>query len=699
MKKERTALINRDISWLSFNDRVLQEATDTTVPLLERLKFLGIYSNNRDEFLRVRVATLIRMMKVGGSKTNEILEGIDPEELHEQIQKIIIDQQERFYEAYQNILKELELHGIFIINEKQLTTEQGEYVRNYFHDEVLPALVPIMLENTKKFPYLKDNGMYLMVTMYKNEKGEKTRHALVEIPSDKVSRFLVLPKENKYVILLEDVIRYCIDDLFFSFDYTAINAFIIKLTRDAELDIEQDVTKSIVRKVAESIKRRRTGQPVRLTYDEEMPEDVLSYLLKRIKLSKDDLPIPGGRYHNFVDFVRFPAIKKAELRYSKQPPLSHPELKLKSSLLKAIREKDMLLSFPYQSYHFIIDILREASIDPKVRSIQITLYRVSKKSNIINALINAIKNGKQVTAVVELQARFDEEANIQWANRLNEEGARVIYGVPGLKVHTKLFLITRQEHGKTIQYAHIGTGNFNEDTSLVYCDHSLLTCDKRITAEVSKLFQFYQDNYKAGSYKHLIVSPFFMRKRLIQLIDEEIENAKKGKEAWMFLKLNSLTDPEMIRELYKAGKAGVKIRLIVRSICSLIPGKEGLSENIRATSIVDRYLEHARIFIFCHGGKEITYLSSADWMQRNLDFRSEVAVPIFDQQLKLQLKEIMELQWSDNVKARILEEGLHNKYNDQSDNKVRSQDTIYHYFKNMLPTEKQKVAADEQISS
>ena len=696
MKKERTALINRDISWLSFNDRVLQEANDPVVPLLERLKFLGIYSNNRDEFLRVRVATLIRMMKISGSKAREILNGLDPEELHEQIQKIIIDQQERFYETYQRILTDLELHGIFLINEKQLTAEQGQYVKNYFYESVLPALVPVMLENTKKFPQLRDNAMYLMVTMHKKEKSEKSKHALVEVPTDKVSRFLLLPKENKYVMLLEDVIRYCLDDLFFNFDYSGINAFIIKLTRDAELDIEQDVTKSIVRKVAESIKRRRTGQPVRLTYDEELPEEVLTYLLKRIKLSKDDLPIPGGRYHNFVDFMRFPAIKKAELRYPKQSPLPHPELKPKTSLLKVIREKDILLSFPYQSYHYLIDVLREASIDPRVRSIQITLYRLSKNSNIINALINAIKNGKQVTAVVELQARFDEEANIQWANKLNEEGARVIYGVPGLKAHTKLFLITRQEHGGTIQYAHIGTGNFNEDTALLYCDHSLLTCDKRITNEVARMFLFYQDNYKIGAYKQLLVTPFYMRKRLVQLIEEEIENAKKGKEAWIFLKLNSLTDPEMIKELYKAGKAGVKIRLIVRSICSLIPAKEGLSENIQAISIVDRYLEHARIFIFCHGGKQKIYLSSADWMQRNIDFRSEIAVPIFAPHIRQQLTDLMEIQWSDNVKARVLDENQQNNYQKLPGKSIRSQEAIYQYFKNLLNVDKPLPVAELQ---
>lgn len=670
-------MVNRDISWLAFNDRVLQEANDPNVPLLDRLKFLGIVSSNRDEFFRVRVATIKRMIRLG--KKGAGIAGEDPVTLLEKIQRITIRQQDHFDESYLNILRELELHGIFMLNEKQLTPIQSAFVLDYFRRKVLPELVPILLDNAPSFPYLKDHSIYFVVVMHR--KDMRPRHALVEIPTGAVSRFLVLPEGNKYVMILDDVIRHCLDDLFFNFDYDSIDAYTIKLTRDAELDIEQDVTKSLVKKVSESIKRRKKGQPTRFVYDEEMPDETLNFLLKRIRFSKEDQPLPGGRYHNFIDFMRFPSLDKPNLQYKHPLPLSHPALKPRNSILKVIRKQDILLSFPYQSYHHVLDVLREASIDPRVKSIQITLYRLASASTIVNALVNAIRNGKQVTAVVELQARFDEENNIRWANKLNEEGAKIIYGVPGLKMHSKLFLITRSESGKDVLYAHIGTGNFNEETARLYCDHSLLTCDKRITEEVARVFQFYTDNYKTGHYKHLIVSPFFTRKKFLNLIQNEIDYAKDKKESWIFLKLNSLTDPEMIRKLYEASQAGVKIRLIVRSICSLVPGVKGLSENIEAISIVDKYLEHARVFIFSHGGENKFYISSADWMQRNIDFRSEVSVPVYDKKLQQELKDILEIQWSDNTKARILNLTQDNAYKlHPSRTKVRAQDAIYAYL-------------------
>ncbi|CAN5628627.1 polyphosphate kinase 1 [soil metagenome] len=683
MKKENVLLINRDLSWLAFNDRVLQEANDTTVPLLERLKFLGIVSSNRDEFFRVRVATIKRMIRMG-KRGVEIL-GEDPVNLLERIQEVIVRQQDHFEDSYQQLLSELELHGIFMTSEKQLTHDQGDYVREYFRNVVQPALVPILLDSKRPFPYLRDRSIYFIVLM--KRKNAPARHALVEIPTDSIPRFLVLPRDHKYVILLDDIIRYCLDDLFFNFDYDSISAYTIKMTRDAELDIEQDVTKSLIKKVAESIKRRKKGQPTRLVYDEEMPAEVLSFILKKISLSKEDQPIAGSRYHNFVDFIRFPNLDKPDLRYKNPPNLPHPDLKPRTSILKVIRQKDILLSFPYHTYAHLLDVLREASIDPKVKSIQITLYRLAGNSHIVNSLVNAIKNGKQVTVVVELQARFDEEANIRWANKMNEEGAKIIYGVPGLKMHSKLFLITRTEQNKDVHYAHIGTGNFNEDTARLYCDHSLLTADKRITEEVVRLFQFYNDNYKTGNYKHLIVSPFFTRKRLLHLISKEIEQAKEGHEAWMFLKMNSLTDPEMIRKLYDASQAGVKIRLIIRSICSLVPGVKGMSENIEAISIVDKYLEHARVFISCNGGDHKYFISSFDWMTRNIDHRSEVGVPIFDPKLQQQLKDIMEIQWLDNTKARVLNFEQNNQYRStNSKTKVRCQDAIYQYFKKQVHT-------------
>jgi polyphosphate kinase len=692
MSKEQVLLVNREMSWLSFNERVLQEANDPTVPLIERIRFLGIFSSNRDEFFRVRVATLRRMQKIGAKAKNII--GENPNILLNKIRHKTAEQQDRFEEIYQNILKELELHNIFIINEKQLTPEQGQYVREYFHEQVFPALVPIMLDQTPQFPWLKDRAIYLIIKLIRSNK--KTKYALVEIPTDKTSRFIVLPKENKYIILLDDVIRYCLRDIFYSFNFETAEAYTIKLTRDAELDIEQDVSKSLVKKIAESIKRRKKGEPVRLEYDEEIAPDILKYFSKKFKFLTEEHTVRGGRYHNFVDFIGFPNIGRTELRYKFPPALFHPALKKNQSILKILKKKDILLTYPYQSFHHVIDMLREASIDPKVKSIHITLYRVSRNSNILNALINAVKNGKQVTAVVELQARFDEERNIYWSNRLQEEGARVIYGVPGLKAHTKLFLISRHESNRTQYYAHIGTGNFNEDTAKLYCDHSLLTSDKRITHEVAEIFNFYSDNYKTGNYKHLLVSPFYMRKKLTNLIEKEIKNASEGKDAWIFLKLNNLVDDMMIKELYEAGSAGVKIRLIIRGTCSLIPGVAGMSENIEAISIIDKYLEHSRVFIFCNKGDERYFISSADLMSRNLDYRSEVAVPVFDKEIQKELKDILEIQWRDNVKARVINEAQNNVYRTtESKAKVRAQDEIYKYLKEKLVLQTEKQIADE----
>ena len=677
MKREELLIVNRDISWLSFNDRVLQEANDPSVPLLERLKFLGIVSSNRDEFFRVRVASIKRMVRLG--KKGEELLGEEPINLLDHIQRIIVRQQEEFDDSFQKILSELERKGIFLLNEKQLTKEQGNFVRDYFYESVQPALVPVLLDNLNEFPVLKDRSIYFLVMMQRH--GAKSKYALLEIPTEIISRFVVIPKENKYVILLDDVIRYCLDDLFFNFDYDQIGAFTIKITRDAELDLEQDVTKSLVKKVSESIKNRRKGIPTRLVYDEAMPLDALKFLLKKIQLNKEDHPISGGRYHNFVDFIKFPSLNRLELKQKQLLPIPHCDIPSRTSYFKILAKQDLLLTFPYQSYSYLINFLREASIDPKVISISITLYRMANNSRIINALVNAMKNGKKVTAVVELQARFDEEANIRWANKLNEEGVKVIYGVPGIKLHSKLFLIERQEQNRIVNYVHIGTGNFNEDTAKLYSDFSLLTADKKITDEVLKVFQFYNDNLKIGTYKHLVVSPFNTRKKYIQLISHEIENAKKGIDSWIFLKMNSLTDHDMIKKLYEASVAGVKIRIIVRSICSLVPGVSQLSENIQAISIVDKYLEHARVFVFSNDANPKVFLSSADWMTRNLDHRSEVGVPIYDESLKKQLIDILEIQWNDNTKARDINVFQNNPYHQSKlKGKFKSQDEIYKYL-------------------
>jgi len=662
MKSSKIPIVNRELSWLSFNDRVLQEAEDENNPLIERLRFLGIYSNNRDEFFRVRVATLKRMVKLG-KRAVEVI-GENPEVLLEQIQKRYFGASQRFDRAYQVIIRELETHNIHILDENHLTIQQGEWVLNHFRQNVLPSLFPIMLDSAPSFPYLKDKSAYLAIKLVRRVRGKKHRYALMEIPTEQMSRFVVLPvaEGKQFVILLEDMIRYCLGEIFPKHEYLRIQAYTIKLTRDAELDIDNDISKSLVEKISGSLKKRKKGEPVRFVYDRRISSDLLEFLKKKLKMLSGDNMIPGSRYHNFKDFIAFPDLGHKELVWPVAEPMPHPAFVRGKNMFRVIRRGDVMLHYPYQSFHHIIDLLREASIDPRVVSIQITIYRVSKDSNICNALINAVKNGKRVTVVMELQARFDEENNIYWSNRLQEEGATVIFGVPGIKVHSKMFLITRREEGQLVHYAHVGTGNMNESTARIYTDKSLLTSDPRITSEVGQVFGFYHDNLRHGEYRHLLVSPFTMRRKLVAFIDKEINNAKKGRTAWMMIKINNLVDRDMITRLYEASEAGVKIRLIVRGICSIVPGVDGFSTNISGISIVGRYLEHSRVFIFCNGGDEKYFISSADWMTRNLDFRSEVAVPVYDKTIQQEMKTILELQWKDNTKARVIGGKTENEY-------------------------------------
>jgi polyphosphate kinase len=683
MKKKGTPYINREISWLSFNERVLQEAEDRSTPLIERIKFLGIFSNNRDEFYRVRVATVRRLAKLG-KKAMDIY-GEDPQELLTRLQRKVIEQQNKFEAIYQELQKELAANDVYIINEKQLSAQQQQYVHDLFVREVMPTLFPIMIDDSKPFPYMKDKASYLYLKMEMINDKKKTRYALIEIPSRTISRFIKLPTvgNKHYVILLDDVIRYNTDLIFEVFGYKTVEAYNIKLTRDAELDIDNDVSKSMIEKISKSLKARKQGQPVRFVYDAAMPNDMLRYIMKKLGMAKKDNAIPGGRYHNFKDFIGFPTLGDKSLVYNHPPAIEHKMfVDNHQTILKVIKNKDVLLHYPYHSFNHIVNLLREASIDPVVESIKITLYRVADSSRIANALINAVKNGKKVTVLVELQARFDEENNIYWANKLSEEGARVIYGVPGLKVHSKLFLITTRELGKEVKYAHVGTGNFNEKTARIYTDFTLLTANKQITAEVSKVFDFYENNFKVEQFDQLAVAPFYMRKLFVQLINNEIQFAKKKKPAAITLKMNSLVDKEMIDKLYEASRAGVKITLIVRGACSLVTEMEGWSDNINAYSIVDKYLEHARVFIFNNGGDEKIYISSADWMSRNLDSRSEVAVPIFDADIRKQLKDIIAIQLSGNTKVRILDKRQENNYKrpQKGEKKVRVQDEVYNYL-------------------
>lgn len=675
--------INREISWLSFNERVLQEAEDTNVPLFERIRFIGIFSNNLDEFFRVRVAAVRRMVDFGRDEEG-LLGSLAPKELYDQIQEIVIRQQTKVQEIFASLLGELRKENIFLVNEKQLNHAQGVFVRKYFQEKVLPNLVPIMLSKKNPFPYLRDRSVYLAVKLSRHSNPDEYAYSLIRIPSRSVPRFIVLPESGtrKFVIMLDDVIRYCFSDLFFYFDYDRYDAYTLKITRDAEIDIDDDISKSFIEKMEAGLKKRKIGRPVRLIYDREMPEDLLKFILKKMKVEEEESAVPGGRYHNHKDFMDFPEIGKPHHYYPKLPPFRHKDLTLHTSIFKVIRRKDVMLHFPYQKFGHFIDLLREAAIDPQVEEIGITIYRIANDSKVVNALLNAIRNGKKVTVVIELQARFDEENNIFWSGKLQDEGANVINGIPGLKVHSKLAWFKRLEGNSYRNYAYIGTGNFHEGTARIYADDGLFTSNPDIADEVANVFEFFKHNYKHFKFNHLIVSPFQMRKFFTRMIRKEIKNARAGKEAWMILKMNSLIDPEMIFKLYEAAQAGVKIQLIVRGICGIKTGIPGLNLQMEGISIVDKYLEHSRIFVFANGGDERYFISSADWMPRNLNRRIEVAVPVYDLELQRELKELLLIQLKDNTKARILDPGLQNKYQrNHPEAKFRAQEDFYNYIR------------------
>jgi polyphosphate kinase len=685
MAKQRK-IINREISWLSFNHRVLQEAADPSLPLMERIKFLGIFSNNLDEFFKVRVATVKRMMDYDRNVSRDMRKmiGDKPKNILKNIQKIVIDQQAQFHKIYQDLIKDLEEENIFLINEDQLSPAQAEFTKCYFEEEVRPVLSVIMLHNVDTFPYLKDKAIYLATKLTSSDESVEKEYALIEIPGN-ISRFLVLPSqgEKKYLIILDDVIRFCLKDVFAIFHFDKFEAYTIKITRDAELDVDNDLSQSFLEKISNSVSRRNKGQPVRFVYDRSIPDDMIKYIIKEMDLDDDDNLIPGSRYHNFRDFMDFPDFKLPHLVNATHIPLPHWRINPNSSIFDVIAEKDLLLHYPYQRFMDLINWLREAAIDPRVTSIKITLYRVAKNSKVIHALINAARNGKAVTVIIELQARFDEKANIYWSRKMEEVGVRVMFGIRGLKVHCKLILITRKEGRAMVNYAGISTGNFHEGNAKVYSDTTLLTRDLKISSEVKKVFLFFDNTFKTFSYKSLILSPNHARRRLMNLIDNEIKNKEAGMDAWIIIKTNSLVDKDMIKKLYQAGDAGVEVRMIIRGICSLIPEEPGLSDNIRGISIVDTFLEHSRIFVFCNNNRNQYYISSADWMTRNLDNRIEVTCPVYDPDLQDELRTQIELQWNDNVKARILNRDQDNQYrNNDKKSLVRSQHEFYKYLKN-----------------
>ena len=690
MNNTINSYIDREKSWLTFNARVLQEANDENVPLLDRFRFLGIFSNNLDEFFRVRYAA-IRRMSLETNETEKIL-GVPAEKLLKEITEIVIEQQSESLRILSEIEKKLEKENIFIINEKQITKEQETFIHDYFIQNVSPAVVTIMLNELDEFPLLKDTSGYLAVKLVmksKNKlsfKAKEIQYAVVEIPNT-INRFVVLPSnsEKQYIILLDDVIRCNLNYIFNIFDYESIAAHMIKITRDAQLEFDSDLSKSLMEKISNSVKERRVGEPVRFVYDQSIENDTLAFFLKGMGIDSSDSIIPGGRYHNRRDYMNFPNLGRYDLLYRENLPLPVPGLTLEGSILEKIKKKDYLLYAPYQSFSYIIKFLREAALDPKVASIKITLYRLAKNSQIVSSLINAAKNGKKVTVQIELQARFDEESNISYSEQMQTEGIELIFGVKGLKVHSKICLIERLEEGKVKRYGFISTGNFNENSAKVYTDVTLFTSNNEILKDATKIFDFFDVNYRVHRYKHLIVSPHYTRSRFNKLIDREIINAISGKEAYIKLKMNSISDFKMTDKLYEASNAGVKIQLIIRGICCLIPGVKGLSENIEAISIVDNYLEHSRIYIFGNAGDPEVFISSADFMTRNLDARVEVTCPIYDLEIKQELIDTFEIGWKANVKARIHSADLLNQYRKNGDEKpFRAQQEMYKYYQNKL---------------
>jgi polyphosphate kinase len=684
----KSNFVQRDISWLSFNARVLQEANDKTVPLKERIRFLGIFSNNMDEFFRVRVATLKRMEEYEtGKKRLQMHMEETPSLVLNEIQHVVLKQQNEFDRIWEDIQLQLNKQHIFLKTDKQLSTNQKDFVIDYFERKVRANIIPLMIESLPELPYLRDKSIYLGVVMQKHDSAYKQQYALIEIPSRALGRFLQLPtsKKETHIILLEDIIRVNLPFIFSYFGFDHFDAHIFKVTKDAEIDLDADVSTSLVEKMQKGLKNRRKGKPVRFVYDKAMNSGLLNYLIKKLKLDRKSSIIPGGRIHNFKHFMDFPDVFTDRSR--KMQPIPHPALQKAIRVTDVIDKQDILLHFPYHSFSAIIDLLREAAIDPDVRSIKITAYRLASDSKVVNALVNAARNGKQVEVMLELKARFDEEANLEWKNVLEDEGVKVILGIPNMKVHAKVCIIKKRSGNKTIQYGFVSTGNLNEKTSNFYGDHCLLTSNRGIMADINRIFHYLENPVLHAQSlvecKTLLVSPVSMRKSLIQLIDFEIREAKKGLPSSITLKLNSLSDISLVEKLNQAAQSGVKVNLIIRGIYSAKLGQKKKKSAIHAISIVDEFLEHARVLIFHNAGNERMYISSADWMVRNLDHRIEAACPINDPELKRELKEILDIQLSDNIKARILDEDFENNYvNSHTLEKVRAQQDIYNYLLN-----------------
>ena len=684
MKKIKEPIV-RDLSWLSFNERVLQEAKDHTVPVFERLRFLGIFSNNLDEFFRVRVATLNKMAKLG--KAAKVHLENNPEGILREIQQTVILQQNDFDNTYQQIIRELAEQQIYIKNEQQLSPDQEAFIQKYYTAKVSSQIVPLMIESIPQMPLLRDKSIYLACVLG-NKKNRKLRsYALIEIPTKVLPRFIILPSEEDAtdIILLEDIIRFNLPNLFAPFGFNDFSGYIIKVTRDAELEADNDINATLIEKLEKQIKNRKRGKTTRFVFDRNLDLGLLDFLAKRLDLSKKDNLIPGGRIHNFKDFMDFPSSVFKDLK-NRAKPFVHPKLLQPIRITHVLDKQDVLLNFPYHSFDSIIDLLREAAIDPFVQSIKITCYRLAKDSKIVNTLVNAVRNGKNVTVMLELRARFDEEANLSWKSVLEEEGVKVILGVPNMKVHAKLCVIKRREGTTTKQYGFVSTGNLNENTAQYYGDHCLLTSNRNILADVNRIFACLEkpkiNLAELRLCKTLPVAPVNMRKYFVDLIDKEIEFAKKKKPASITVKLNSLVDKELVEKLQQAAVAGVEVKLIIRSICCILTKTKLYKKDIKAVSIIDEYLEHARVFVFHNGGNAKVFISSADWMIRNLDHRVEAACPILDPVLKKELIDILNIQLSGNVKTRILDNEQDNLYvaHNEQEPEIRSQVEIYNYL-------------------
>ena len=674
--------VNRELSWLDFNRRVLQEAQDVNVPLIERIRFIGIFSNNLDEFYKVRYATVKRIAQMGTE--------LPPIEIQkaEQLLKEITEKtralQDESFTTIKQLTEELKSEQIFVLDEHMLDEEHASFVHNYFNEKVSPSLLTVIISEETRIPNTKGSNVFLGVKM-KQADTEEPLFALIQIPTH-LDRIVVLPARGnkKYVMLLDDLIRHQMQYIFSIFSPTSISAHMVKFTLDAELDFDDDINKSYVDKIASSVRERVEGDPVRFVYDKKIAPETLELLLEKFQIGSRDSIIPSGRYHNRRDYMKFPSLGRTDLIYDKKTPLAIKDFSLDHSILTQISQRDYLQYTPYHSFSYVIMFLREAALDPKVKSVFITIYRLSSDSQVANALIQAARNGKQVTVQIELQARFDEESNIRYAEMLKNEGVRLVFGIPSLKVHSKICLIQRQEGEKLMRYGFISTGNFNESTARIYTDYTLFTVNQSILKEVNRVFTFLEKSYKLPVHKHLLISPFTTSSGLKERIEREIAFAKDGKNALIRIKINNLTNYEMVEALYKASQAGVKIRMIVRGICCLVPGIKGISENIEAISVVDRFLEHPRMVIFENGGNRDIFISSSDWMTRNLDNRVEVSCPIYDKDIQQELVDTFELSWNDNVKSRWVNSIDTFTYRTNGATALRSQEATYNYYQNKI---------------